>query len=168
MTISVNGTEVHLTLPSGRPVRLGSFVLSFNVSAGASVTLSGVAQTSGTSVNDFRNVLTEGEVTITRKREWYEKPSNYTVHVAGNGWVQEAYLKAPNADASDQFGRAVAIDGNTVIVGAERSLQVRCQLHYKRYCRKLGLTLTLPVTCRRSGCVRSGARWHNLESLGLL
>lgn len=31
---------------------------------------------------------------------------------------QQAYLKASNADAFDLFGRAVAVSGNTVVVGA--------------------------------------------------
>jgi hypothetical protein len=33
-------------------------------------------------------------------------------------WVQDAYLKASNAGASDQFGWAVAISGSTIVVGA--------------------------------------------------
>lgn len=33
-------------------------------------------------------------------------------------WRQEAYLKASNTDAWDEFGRALAIDGNTIVVGA--------------------------------------------------
>lgn len=33
-------------------------------------------------------------------------------------WVQEAYLKASNANASDSFGGAVAISGDTIVVGA--------------------------------------------------
>jgi hypothetical protein len=39
------------------------------------------------------------------------------------GWRQEAYLKASNADAGDQFGFSVALDGDTLAVGAlyERS-----------------------------------------------
>jgi hypothetical protein len=36
----------------------------------------------------------------------------------GNTWVQEAYLKAANTSAEDQFGRSVAISGDTVVVGA--------------------------------------------------
>ena len=35
-----------------------------------------------------------------------------------SGWVQEAYLKASNTDAEDQFGRSVAISGDTVVIGA--------------------------------------------------
>jgi cysteine-rich repeat protein len=33
-------------------------------------------------------------------------------------WSQQAYLKASNADANDYFGHAVAISGDTVVVGA--------------------------------------------------
>ncbi len=41
------------------------------------------------------------------------------VFVCGNGvWSQEAYLKASNAGKSDEFGRHVAISGDTVLVGA--------------------------------------------------
>lgn len=34
------------------------------------------------------------------------------------GWVQQAYLKAHNARANHRFGRSVAIDGDTIVVGA--------------------------------------------------
>jgi hypothetical protein len=36
----------------------------------------------------------------------------------GTNWSQQAYLKAPNAEASDQFGDSVAISGDTIVVGA--------------------------------------------------
>jgi hypothetical protein len=36
----------------------------------------------------------------------------------GSTWTQQAYLKAANSDAGDQFGRAVAIAGDTLVVGA--------------------------------------------------
>jgi hypothetical protein len=36
----------------------------------------------------------------------------------GTTWAQEAYLKAPNAGAQDTFGIGVAIDGDTIVVGA--------------------------------------------------
>jgi hypothetical protein len=35
-----------------------------------------------------------------------------------SGWTQQAYLRASNPDANDAFGSAVAIDGNTLVVGA--------------------------------------------------
>jgi trimeric autotransporter adhesin len=36
----------------------------------------------------------------------------------GTNWTQEAYLKASNTDREQQFGRAVAVSGNTVVVAA--------------------------------------------------
>lgn len=36
----------------------------------------------------------------------------------GTTWTQQAYLKASNTDAGDTFGAAVAISGDTVVVGA--------------------------------------------------
>jgi hypothetical protein len=36
---------------------------------------------------------------------------------SGN-WIQDAYLKASNAEANDQFGYSVAISGSTIVVGA--------------------------------------------------
>jgi hypothetical protein len=36
----------------------------------------------------------------------------------GTTWSQQAYLKASNTDAADQFGTAVAIAGDTVVIGA--------------------------------------------------
>ncbi len=39
---------------------------------------------------------------------------------SGTNWAQQAYLKAGNAGAGDQFGISVAIDGDTAIVGASQ------------------------------------------------
>ena len=36
----------------------------------------------------------------------------------GSTWTQQAYLKASNTGAEDQFGQSVAISGNTIVVGA--------------------------------------------------
>ncbi|MBM4112810.1 MAG: integrin [Phycisphaerae bacterium] len=36
----------------------------------------------------------------------------------GGAWTQQAYLKASNAQANDWFGYAVAISGDTIVVGA--------------------------------------------------
>jgi hypothetical protein len=39
---------------------------------------------------------------------------------SGSSWQQQAYLKASNTDVSDYFGGSVAVDGDTVVVGARR------------------------------------------------
>lgn len=41
----------------------------------------------------------------------------YLFRRTGGVWAQEAYLKASNPGESDQFGRAVDVEGGTVIVG---------------------------------------------------
>ena len=42
----------------------------------------------------------------------------YVFTRSGSTWTQSAYLKASNADENDVFGSAVAISGDTVVVGA--------------------------------------------------
>ena len=42
----------------------------------------------------------------------------YVFTRSGTIWSQQAYLKASNTDASDWFGSAVAISGDTLVVGA--------------------------------------------------
>jgi len=37
---------------------------------------------------------------------------------AGATWTQQAYLKAPNTDAGDEFGYGVALDGSIIAIGA--------------------------------------------------
>jgi hypothetical protein len=44
----------------------------------------------------------------------------YVFSRSGNTWSQQAYLKASNTGALDQFGSAIAIAGNTMVVGADR------------------------------------------------
>lgn len=43
----------------------------------------------------------------------------YVFKRTGNNWVQEAFLKAPNVHAGDDFGNSVSISGDTIIVGAD-------------------------------------------------
>lgn len=42
----------------------------------------------------------------------------YVLVRTGGTWVQQAYLKASNPNADDHFGCAVAISGDTLVVGA--------------------------------------------------
>ncbi len=37
---------------------------------------------------------------------------------SGMSWTQQAYLKASNSDSNDEFGRAVAVSGDTLVIGA--------------------------------------------------
>lgn len=48
--------------------------------------------------------------------------SAYVFVRAGTAWTQQAQLTAPAAQPQDQFGVAVAIDGDTVVTGADRDV----------------------------------------------
>ncbi len=50
-------------------------------------------------------------------RNW-DSGAAYVFVRTGECWIQQAYIKASNADRGDLFGRAVALDGNTLVVGA--------------------------------------------------
>lgn len=47
-----------------------------------------------------------------------EAGAAYVFKRSGTSWTQQAYLKASNTDAGDHFGNAVAISGETVVIGA--------------------------------------------------
>ena len=42
----------------------------------------------------------------------------YVFRKVNDNWIQDAYLKASNADENDNFGDSVAVYGDTVVVGA--------------------------------------------------
>ncbi|WP_339385756.1 FG-GAP repeat protein [Grimontia marina] len=46
----------------------------------------------------------------------------YVYHFDGSNWTQQAYIKASNTGAGDEFGKVVSVsgDGNTLAVGANR------------------------------------------------
>ncbi len=44
--------------------------------------------------------------------------NNSIEYSAPTGWVQEAYIKAANSDAGDQFGYATSLSGDVLVVGA--------------------------------------------------
>jgi len=70
-------------------------------------TVPGVPSTGGTAYNPGET-FTMGSSDVTLYAKWSDQ------------WVQDAYLKASNLDASDYFGHSVAISGSTIVVGAQR------------------------------------------------
>ncbi len=48
----------------------------------------------------------------------YASGAVYVFRGSGSAWLHEAYLKASNTGASDQFGVSVALSGDTLAVGA--------------------------------------------------
>ncbi|WP_425269987.1 FG-GAP repeat protein [Leptospira mtsangambouensis] len=80
----------------------------------------------------------------------------YVFKRTGSTWIHEAYLKAPNAKADEYFGESLAIEGDTIVVGAgfEDSGQ-RIVTN--------GQTISIDNSAPRSGAVfvygRKGSNW---------
>jgi hypothetical protein len=64
-----------------------------------------------------QNTITNG-TTASADDTLVDAGAVYVYRRSGATWGQEAYLKAPNVDAGDGFGEVVAIDGDTIVVGA--------------------------------------------------
>jgi hypothetical protein len=66
-----------------------------------------------------QTTITNGE-TASADNSAVSTGAAYVFVRSGSTWVQQAYLKAPNTGAVDRFGVSVAIDGDTIVVGADR------------------------------------------------
>lgn len=78
--------------------------------------------------SDHRGVL-QGDFTNNDLRPY--SGAVYVFSLGDAGWVQQAFLKAANADSSDHFGDALAIsaDGNTVVVGSRVESSAQAGVH---------------------------------------
>jgi choice-of-anchor B domain-containing protein len=65
--------------------------------------------------------LTAAELFIGQPVNWYGPGTVYTYRLDGAGaWQERTRLVAPDSSMKDDFGRALAVDGNTLVVGAPR------------------------------------------------
>jgi choice-of-anchor B domain-containing protein len=65
--------------------------------------------------------LTDSELFIGQPVNWYGPGVVYAYGTGASGeWVERARLTAPDEARMDDFGRAIAVDGNTMVVGAPR------------------------------------------------
>ncbi|WP_308192277.1 FG-GAP repeat protein [Leptospira levettii] len=85
---------------------------------GTSVSISGDTIVVGSGFEDSNQTIITNGATASSDNTASASGAAYVYRRTGSTWTEEAYLKAPNADANDQFGNAVAIDGDTIVVGA--------------------------------------------------
>ena len=76
-----------------------------------------------------RSVAISGDtIVVGASREGNGSGAAYVFVRSGDTWTQQAHLKASNADAGDWYGQALAIEGDTIVVGAggehSRSMRV--------------------------------------------
>lgn len=79
----------------------------------------------------------------------------YVYERTGTTWAQTAYLKAKNVQTGDQFGTAVAIDGNFIVVGAINESSGLSTISFG------------PLTTWDERCFQSGAVYMFQKSAGL-
>jgi choice-of-anchor B domain-containing protein len=66
-------------------------------------------------------VMTGAELFVGQPVNWYGPGVVYTYRQGAEGlWVRQTALTAPDSSRMDDFGRALAVDGNTLVVGAPR------------------------------------------------
>ena len=65
-----------------------------------------------------QTTITNDNSTASSNNSNYNSGAVYVYKRTGTTWAQEAYVKASNNDASDNFGYSVALDGDTLAVGA--------------------------------------------------
>jgi len=65
--------------------------------------------------------MTPDELVIGQPVNWYGPGTVYTYgRSPGSEWAEEQRLTAPDSSRMDDFGRAVTVDGNTLVIGAPR------------------------------------------------
>ena len=85
---------------------------------GASVAISGDTIVVGTIFESSNQTSITNGSTVTDNDLASGSGAAYVFVRSGTTWSHQAYLKAPNAEASDFFGASVAISGDTLVVGA--------------------------------------------------
>ena len=87
---------------------------------GESVAISGDTLVVGAPLENSNQTTVSNGSTASPDNSASNAGAAYVFVRSGSTWQQQAYLKAPNAEVGDEFGRFVAVDGNTVVVGAPR------------------------------------------------
>ncbi len=108
---SPEGWKKHAYIKASNPLEFASFGASLSLSADGNTLVVGASGESSNSqiVNgDQNNTLAHNSGAV------------YVYQQNANSWQQEAYIKASNAQSSDEFGVSVSLsaDGNTLAVGA--------------------------------------------------
>ncbi len=86
---------------------------------GASTSLSGDTLAIGTGSEDSSLTTITNGVTASNDNSSTNSGAVYIYKRTGSSWTQEAYIKAVNNGVSDQFGKSVSLNDNTLAVGAD-------------------------------------------------
>lgn len=85
---------------------------------GASVAVHADTLVVGAPQEDSNQTTITNGTTASANNSFSASGAVYVFKRTGATWVQQAYIKAPNADTGDNFGYSVDIHGDTLVVGA--------------------------------------------------
>jgi hypothetical protein len=85
---------------------------------GISMDIDGDVMVVGAHNEDSNQTSISNDGTASSNNTTLSAGAAYVYRRSAGGWVFEAYLKAPNAEANDIFGYSVAVSGDTIVVGA--------------------------------------------------
>ena len=85
---------------------------------GSSIGISGDTLVVGAFLEDSSQTTITNGTTSSADNSASQAGAAYVYKRSGSTWSQEAYLKASNAGASDIYGYAVSLSGDTLVVGA--------------------------------------------------
>ena len=117
---SANGSgAVYVFIRSGNTWAQQAYIKASNTGAGdefgSSVALDGDTLVVGATSEDSQASGVNGDET---DNSVSYSGAVYVFTRSGSTWTQQAYIKASNPGADDYFGSEVALDGNTLVVGA--------------------------------------------------
>ena len=115
-----NSGAVYIFTRSGRTWSQQAYLKASNTDAGDlfgySVSLSGSRLAVGAIYEDSSATGVNGSQS---DNSAIDSGAVYVFTRSGTTWSQQAYLKASNTDASDEFGSSVSLSGDTLAVGAD-------------------------------------------------
>ncbi|EOQ96299.1 FG-GAP repeat protein [Leptospira wolbachii serovar Codice str. CDC] len=85
---------------------------------GVTVSISGDTIVVGANLEDSNQTTITNGATASSDNSATQSGAAYVFQRTGSTWVEQAYLKPPNAEANDQFGQRVAISKDTIVVGS--------------------------------------------------
>ena len=116
-----NSGAAYVFVRNGTTWTQQAYLKAFNTGAGdhfgASVAISGDTIVVGAENEDSAATSVNGDGADDSQRD---AGAAYVFVRNGATWIQQAYLKASNAEFLDRFGKSVAISGDSIIVGADR------------------------------------------------
>jgi hypothetical protein len=133
---------------------------TLDTTIGCSVSINGDTIVTGISSEDViaQNTITNGSTSPTQPGTNFQAGAAFVYRRLGSNWYQEAYLKAPVVRNSDNFGRAVSISNNTIVVGADGQDSNQTSITN-------GTTTNTNISASNSGAAyvfkRNGNYWYN-------